>query len=164
MFLAPLLAILTVLAADPAFAQAVAPAGVVISPGGVYHTVIEPLVLSSVSVVLTALLGWAAALFSKATNIKVEDAWRQSIHSAAMTGVTAAMSKLGVKADSLSITVKNQVIGDAANWMLKSVPDAVKGLGLDTAPDKLRALIESKLGLLAQTPGTIEAGKAVPDA
>lgn len=151
---------------DPAFAQEVvtAPAGTTIAVGGVYHTVIEPLVLSTASVALTALLGWAASLFSKATHITVEAKWQSDLHTAAMTGVTAALHRLGVKADGLNITVKNQVVGDAANWILQSVPQAVAGLGLDKAPDKLRQIIESKLGTLAQTPGTIEVGKTSPSA
>jgi hypothetical protein len=124
----------------------------------------EPMILSVVSVIITGLIGWAATLFQSATTIKIQDSWREAIHSAAMTGITAALHRFDGSAGDLTPAGKTAIIGDASNWVLRSVPEAVKGLGLDKHPDKIRQIVESKLGLLAQTPGTIEAGKAVPNA
>jgi hypothetical protein len=130
------------------------------------HDTVVSFIMPVISVILTMIIGWAAALFQRVTFIKVEDSWRESIHSAAMTGITSALSRFGVQADDLktSPNLKTQIIGEAANWIFRSVPDALKGLGLDKHPDKVAQLVESKIGLLGQTPGTIEAGKAVPHA
>lgn len=155
------LALAAIVIADVAFAQT---SDTTISVGGIWRSTVEPLIVTAISGFVAGLLTWIATIFQKATNIKVEDAWRQSIHSAAMTGVTAAMAKIGTKVDGLTIDVKYKIVKEAADWMMRSVPDALKGLGLDKAPDKLNELILSKIGLLEQTPATVEAAKTVPNA
>ena len=96
---------------------------------------------------VTALIAWAAAAFQRWTGVRIDQAHREALHGAAMTGVNMALSKLGVAASGLAIDVKSAVIAQAIAWMEKSVPGALAHFRM--TPDKLADLVESKIGLLA---------------
>ena len=113
---------------------------------------------------MTGLISWAAVAFTKKTGIDVQTQYRESLHRAAMTGVSATLARLGVAAGNVSIDVHNQVVADAVRWMESSVPEAITKLGI--TPDKLATLAASKISILAHgqaapTGPTLTAGAAV---
>ena len=108
---------------------------------------VEPYLVSGLGALVTALIAWAAAAFQKWTGVRIDQAHREALHGAAMTGVAMALSKLGVAADSLTVDVKSAVIAQTIAWVEKSVPGALAHF--EMTPDKLADLVESKIGLLA---------------
>lgn len=108
--------------------------------------VLKPFIFDTLGVVVTALIGWVAMLGTKYFGITIEASHRDALHSAAMTGVTAALSKVDVMAGNLDLTTKQKVLDEAANWVIHSVPDALKYLGV--TPASIAELVMSKLNLV----------------
>ena len=133
----------------PAFAQAVAPTDTTISAAP-WIKILEPYALTLLSVVATAIIGWVAALIQRSTGITIEAKYRDSLHSALVTGISAGLTKLDARAADVSIDTKSQLITDAIRWAQKSVPDAIKALG--ASPDDLAKLAAAKLNLLIEAP------------
>ncbi|HEX5957989.1 MAG TPA: hypothetical protein VFY92_04940 [Hyphomicrobiaceae bacterium] len=105
--------------------------------------------------IITVLIAWAAKKFSEKTGIDIEATHRNALHSAAMTGINAALAK--VPPVGRKVPARDpMVVREAFDWVVKSVPDALKYLGVDpTTPEgreKLANLVESKLGALLNTP------------
>jgi hypothetical protein len=119
-----------------------------------------PEILAAAGTAIALFTGWAATKFSQLTNIKIETAHREALHKAINTGIQLAIERFGVRVD-----VKNERIAQVAEWVIKSVPDALKALGLtDNAVNpttnevagidpKLKNLIESKLPLYEDAGG-----------
>lgn len=128
-----------------AHAPAFAADGGSISAGPIFE-IVRPYIVEIVSGAVLALLTWVAALFQRWTGIQIEARHRDALHSAAMTGVSSALTKAGYRLNDLTVSTRSYVLTDAANWVVKSVPDAVTYFGL--GPDKVAAIVESKLGQL----------------
>lgn len=140
-----------VLAQDATTTVVTAAPGTTVTTGTWFSTYVQPGLSTLFGAVVTAAITWAAAALAKFTGVNVEQKYRDSVHSAAMTGINLAMSQLAPKLDNLTIDVKSQVVAHAVQWMVNSVPDAISHLGV--TPDALIALAESKLSALmnAQT-------------
>lgn len=125
-----------------------------VSAGPLFQ-IVEPYLVSGLGALITALIAWAASALQRWTCVKIDEAHREALHSAAMTGVNMALARLGATADSLTIDTRSAVIAQAVAWMEKSVPDALVHFGM--TPGRLADLVESKIGLLAQ-PAAARAG------
>lgn len=117
-----------------------------VSLGGFVNAFI-PYIEAALAALATALVAWAAQAAQKFLGIQLDKSSRDALHSAAMTGVNMALSRLGQSAANLTFDAKSAVIAQAIEWVESSVPDALKHFGL--TPDQLQALIESKLGVAA---------------
>ncbi|GLK85704.1 hypothetical protein [Ancylobacter defluvii] len=131
---------LAIVAAVPARA-----ADAVLSAGVVFDAV-QPYLQATVSAAVIAILTWGAAAFQRWTGIQVEAKHREALHSAAMTGVSWALDKVGARLDTLTVDTRLRVLAQAAQWVETSVPDAVRSLGV--TPDKIETLVAAKLGAL----------------
>jgi hypothetical protein len=126
----------------------VAVAGVpdtIVSAGPLFQ-IVEPYLVSGLGALITALVAWAASAFQKWTGVRIDQAHREALHSAAMTGVNMALSRIGVAANNLTVDTKSTVIAQAVAWVEKSVPGALARFRM--TPDKLADFVESKIGML----------------
>lgn len=113
-----------------------------VSAGGLFG-VVSPYIVELVSVAVTALLAWVSTMATRLMGVQLDAKAREALHSAAMTGVNAAISKLGVMASGFTIDVKQQIIVEAIRWVEKSVPDALKRLKV--GPEEIAKIVASKL-------------------
>lgn len=98
-------------------------------------------VLVLVSAVIGLAVSYAVALLRRWTGINIEAKHRDALQSALLNGARKAITKItpsGVKID-----VKNAVIADGVDYVLKSVPDALEYF--DLTPERVREMIEAKL-------------------
>lgn len=109
--------------------------------------ILSPVIANTLAVVVTALIGWAAAALQRKFNIEIEASYRASLHSAIMSGVNAALTRVGGLVAPLPPSMKVEIIDQAVDYAQKSVPDAIKAL--DATPEVLGSLAASKLGLIA---------------
>ena len=135
-----------------------APTGTTVSLGGFFSPEMRELILGALGVVVTAVLGFLANKLNTATNINIDAKYRDSIHSAIMTGVSGALNFAQARADSVTVDVRNQIIADAIRYAQKAVPDALKALGV--GHDTLVQLASSKLAILAEAPSSIPTNAA----
>lgn len=126
-----------------------------ISAASIYDTAV-PYVLTALSAIVSGILAWLAALFQRWTGIRIEAEHREALHSAAMSGVAAALTKFRVNAEQVRFEVNSPVVAEAVEWMLRSVPDAIKALGV--TPEALQKLVLSKISILAETPSSTAIG------
>jgi hypothetical protein len=117
-----------------------------VSAGPLFQLV-EPYLMSGLGALVTALIAWVAAAIQKWMGIKIDQAHREALHSAAMTGVNMALSRLGVVADGLTIDTRSAIVAQSIAWMEKSVPGALAHFKM--TPDRLADFVESKIGLIA---------------
>lgn len=121
-----------------------------------------PEILATASAAVAAFVGWAATKFSQLTNIKIEANHREALHKAINTGIQLAIEKFGKGG---RVDVKNEHVAMVAEWVIQSVPDALKWFGLTGSAvnpttnevakvdPKLKDLIESKLPLYEDAGG-----------
>ena len=98
------------------------------------YTAVTPVLLQALSAILTAFLVWVANTARIRYGIEIEKGLRAGLHSAAMSGVRAALSR------GLSGTELNDAVID---HVIKSTPDAIARL--NPARDVLETIIEGKL-------------------
>ena len=120
--------------------------------GGAIWATVAPYLFTTISAAVIAVLTWLAELFRRWTGIQIEAKHREALHSAAMTGVAAAFTKIGEKADTLTIDAKSEIIRDGVDWVFKSVPDALAHFNV--TPQSIATLVESKLAILLQSKTT----------
>lgn len=127
--------------AAPAFAQ---DTRVSVGP---FYDLVAPYVFMAVSGAVVGLLTWGTRIFKNWAGIQIEARHREALHSAVMTGVSAALARGQLRASEISIDVKSQIVKEAIDWAQASVPDALKFIGV--TPEALAELAMSKLTLLA---------------
>lgn len=123
--------------------------------GGIWDQV-QPIISTGLATIVTAAIGWLANMIRLKLNIDIEAKHREALHSAAMTGINAALAKVGGAASHLTMTTKNTVIDQAMNWVISSVPEAIKSLGI--TPEGVQKLVTAKLNMVEtaqETPATI---------
>lgn len=134
---------------------------------GTWWVVIEPYVVTVISSVVLAIIGWFTAIVQQYLGIKIEEKHRLALHSALMSGVAAALTKFRITASAARLDVGSKVIAEAILWAERSVPDAIKHLGLNKpgGEDKMAELAAAKLSLLAEAPsGTAQPSADKPNA
>lgn len=126
--------------AATAFAQEVATTKVSVAP-----LVDSALAAVSVAVgsVLTVGITFLCARFYALTGLNIEARNREALHSALMTGVNAALSKVSDLIGGQAIDVRSTAVAETVNYVMGAVPDAIRGLGLSDA--RLREMAASKL-------------------
>lgn len=154
--------VLLALPLNLAFAQdttVVAPAGssTTVVTGGPLWAFIQPYLEIVVSAVITALIALIATVMQRTFNVTLTADNRNALHSAAVSGVNMALSKLGTKVQDLQFDTKSAVVAQAIDYIETSVPDALNHFGV--TPQFLEDLVESKLGALinaqAAKPATV---------
>ena len=113
-------------------------------------TAASPHILELLGVLLTGIIGWAAAAARRKWGIEIEARYREALHSALMTGAQLAM--------------KHELTGKAAidlvlRYIKQSVPDAIGNL--KPSPDVLTDLAKAKLEQVAQAKVKEDTGAAV---
>ncbi len=113
-------------------------------------TAASPHILELLGVLLTGIIGWAAAAVRKKWGIEIEARHREAMHSALLTGAQLAL--------------KHELTGKAAvdlilRYVVSSVPDAIKGLG--ASHEVMTDLAKAKLEQVAQAKAKEAAGAAV---
>lgn len=130
-----------------------APTGIAV--GGIWDS-IQPIISNTLAVVVTGAIGWLANMVRLKFGVEIEARHREALHSAALTGINAALAKVGGTVTHLTMTTKNAVIDQAMNWVIASVPDAIKALGV--TPEGVAKLVTAKLNMVEtaqETPATI---------
>lgn len=96
---------------------------------------IAPQLLTAIGALLTVLIGWAADTARRRWGIQIEQAHREALHSAIMTGVKLALQRgmSGPQAAELAV-----------GYARASVPDAIAALG--ARDDVLANLARAKMG------------------
>ncbi|GGW23921.1 hypothetical protein GCM10011452_09090 [Gemmobacter lanyuensis] len=96
---------------------------------------IAPQLLTAIGALLTVLIGWAADTARRRWGIQIEQAHREALHSAIMTGIKLALQRgmSGPQAAELAV-----------GYARASVPDAIAALG--ARDDVLANLARAKMG------------------
>ncbi len=113
-------------------------------------TAASPHILELLGVLLTGIIGWAAAAARRKWGIEIEARHREAMHSALLTGAQLAM--------------KHELTGKAAvdlilRYVVSSVPDAIKGLG--ASHEVMTDLAKAKIEQVAQAKAKEATGAAV---
>ncbi len=137
-------------AGGDAFAQAPRDTTVAIAP---WWAVVEPFIMPLVSAIVAGLLAWLSTEVKRFLGIKIEAQHREALHSAVMSGVAAALTRMSKSAQDARIEIKADVVRDAILWAERSVPDAIKALGV--TPEDIANLAAAKLSILAEAPSAI---------
>lgn len=112
--------------------------------GGLYGT-LRPFLVDLLGVLVAAALGYVTMTIKSRFGIEIEAKHREALHSAAVTGINMALGQLGGRVDNLSIDVKNKLLADALNYVVKGAPQAVEYFGLNEKSGQLMDILKSKL-------------------
>jgi hypothetical protein len=108
--------------------------------------VIEPLrpyLLEVAGVLITGVVAWAAKRFRDWTGMEIEARHREALQSALTNAARLALDRGAAHAGEMRIPIGNAVLETGVDYVLKSVPDAVKHFGL--SPERVAELIRPKL-------------------
>ncbi|MEN6541999.1 hypothetical protein [Parvibaculum sp.] len=107
---------------------------------------LQPLVNELVLATLTALASVVVARACAFLKAKRDGELGQILDKTLGMGIAFAMSKLKAAEDGhATVSVKSEVVAEAANYALLHVPQTVKALGLDG--EHLGRMIEARLGV-----------------
>lgn len=102
-----------------------------------------------IGTIVTLIVGWIAALYTRITQKNMEARHREALQSALENGVRAAVQLLLdgklTAAGTVPVDKKEAVLNEARAYVEKSVPDAVRHFQL--SPQSLVDLLLSKLPL-----------------
>lgn len=102
------------------------------------------LTIELLGAVVLALAGWAVTKFGKKLGLENDAKIRQYLDEAIKNGVAFAEQKLKEQAGKIDeVDVKNAKVAEAANYVIKAVPDAIKHFGV--TPEKLADLVTARL-------------------
>jgi hypothetical protein len=104
---------------------------------------IVSILIPVVSTVVPLLLGWVAVILKQKYNIELEAKDQTALHSAILTGITAALAKVANRG-----APSSEIISQAIDHANASVPDALKRLKPST--EVLVNIAHSKMKLLEQ--------------
>lgn len=130
-----------VLSASPAFAQIDTP-----SIFGSWR----PYIVEIVGIAIAAALGWIFELIRRRTGLDIEAKHREALQSALTNAAGLVIAKTGDALEGFKPSTGNVRMDEGIVYVLKSVPDAIAYFGL--TPDKLRDLLEAKLGVVIAAP------------
>lgn len=147
---------LMVLAPTMALAQVIATttaAPVVATEPSTFLGEIQALVVSVLGLVVTAAIAWVSTWVRLKFKVDIEQKWRDSLHSAIMSGILQGLHAIGFSNQAVDISgapavplTQNQkadVITTAITYAQRSVPDAINGL--QASPNILASLAKGKL-------------------
>lgn len=109
--------------------------------------VLSPVLANVLAIAATAMIGWAATAIHAKFGVEVEASYRDSLHSAIMSGVQAGLARVGGLVAPLKPNVRLEVIDSAVNYAQRSVPEAIQAL--NPAAAVLADLAASKLNMIA---------------
>lgn len=101
-------------------------------------------VIQALAVLLLALGSWAIKKLMTKLGLEHDDKIRGYLEEALLNGIEFAKKKAGDAAQSLhSIEVKDKVVADAANYVAKGVPDALRHFGI--TDERLKEMLLARL-------------------
>jgi hypothetical protein len=107
-----------------------------------------PYVVAAVGAIISICVALITKYVHDKFGIDIEAKHRDALHSALLTGTTAALSHLGDRVGAIPIDVRKEVVRDAVLYAEQSVPDALKHFNI--TPEILAEMIQSKIVLLEQ--------------
>lgn len=124
----------------------------------IQSNIIAQIVAALIPLIVTAILGWAAVIYSRVTGKELEAKHRQALQSALENGVRWAVQQiLDGKLNPDGTVPKEQkaaVLATAQQYVTTSVPDAVKKFGI-TQPT-MEKLLTAKLPVSAPAKSLVE--------
>ena len=135
-FLRGLAAAFFIFVSAPAFAQGE------IAAEGIY-AIVQPYLIAVVSVVATAIIGWLAELLRRKFHLDIEASHREALQTALCNGAGLLIAKLGDALAGRKLDLKSIALAEAVNYVLQSVPDAVRHFGV--TPEAVAEKIQAKL-------------------
>lgn len=105
---------------------------------------VMPYLLALFGAVITAAVAWTTKKLNDWTGINIEAKHREALQSALLNGARAIMVKYTPQG--MKIDIANAPIREGVEFVLSSVPDAVKYFGL--TPDEIEKHLMPKLGSL----------------
>lgn len=109
-----------------------------------------PVLMNSIGAVVAAIAGWLAIVVKSKFNIDIEARHREAFQSAVTNAAGLLIGKVGDLAGSLRLDVRNPVVAESIEYVLKAAPDALKYFGLFD-PDEIGEKIIAKAGVIAAT-------------
>ena len=103
------------------------------------------MLLGAVSVLVTAIVGWLAARIEAKTGIEIEARHREALQTALTNGAGLILNNAAGKVKDVSFDIRNPLVRDGVEYVLKAVPDAVEKFHL--SPEQLSEKLVAKLGM-----------------
>lgn len=101
-------------------------------------------VLNLILAILGILGTWVLNILKTKFNLDIDQRNRDALHSAAKTGVEAAIAKYGPLIAGAKIDVSSPFVAFALQHILNSVPGALKGFGVDINSRSVQNIVLAK--------------------
>lgn len=135
-----------------------------IAVGGLWEVFVG-IIVPILGTVAALIVGWLASLASRLFGLNIEAKHREALQTAITNAAGLALQKVGPRVKGVTITVGSPAVAAAANYVIDSVPDALRYFGImPKRPDVLAAdhakqiiaeKVVAKIGVLnATTPAS----------
>jgi len=104
------------------------------------------MLVGAMAILLTAIIGWAAAQLKARTGIDIEAHHREALQTALTNAAGLALMKFGGSLADKKLDLRHPLIKDGILYVNNAVPDAVRKFGL--TPEQLAEKLVAKLGLV----------------
>lgn len=106
---------------------------------------VMPIVATVATGIVTVAVTFATVLIKRKFSIDIEAKHREALHQALQTGVDLAIARVGARVENMDVQIQNRVVGQAAMYVVKSVPDALKALKVPDYGDQLTEMVVAKI-------------------
>jgi len=113
------------------------------------YKILEPYLVTLVSVFASALVGWVAIVIKNKFGLDIDAHMRETIQTAATNAAGALVAKMEGPLGNVSIDVRSRLVKDGVDMVIAKVPDAINHFKL--SPEDLAAIIQAKLGIMQST-------------
>jgi hypothetical protein len=120
--------------------------------GALIWNAVFPYILAAVTAVVGTVITFAGIKIEQVFKIKVDQSYRDQLHNAAMTGVNAALAKVGGQVSKLKANDLNPIVKEAATWVMTSGA-SIAADKLGATPAAVEEIVRAKLNMIltAQT-------------
>lgn len=106
------------------------PSGGLINIGQAFNDSVAPYINAAVNALILGLVGFLAKRFTDTTGVQIDLGHRNSLVRALQNQAGSLLADGKVKMQGITVHVDSDALANAANNMLKSIPDAEKHFGL----------------------------------
>lgn len=110
------------------------------------YKILEPYLVTLVSVIASALVGWIAIVIKNKFGLDIDAHMRETIQTAATNAAGALVARMEGPIGTISIDVRSKLVKDGVDMVIAKVPDAINHFKL--SPEELAAIVQAKLGIL----------------
>lgn len=129
------------------------------STGSALFEIVRPFLVEIASVIVSGAVLWLVGTVKAKFNIEIDARHRDALQAALTNAAGLVINRAGGMAGALALPSRNPMIIEGVDYVVKSVPDALKHFGItpEATSAVLAEKLEAKIGVMVSTGAAAQA-------